>query len=170
VTGTLDVAGRLRAQLSRTHALLEAAHAGTMVARRNLVLATIDAYYSLVLARERRRLADEALSVAESFAAVTEDQRARGSIEETDVLRARSAARSRRDELEQARLAESIALSQVRVLTGVDYATYIAVTRLTENIPTAANFLGYHEDLIDLRPELTPLHAQNRPALHYNPT
>src|SRR5262249_407948 len=68
VTGTLDVAGRLRAQLSRTHALLEAAHAGTMVARRNLVLATIDAYYSLVLARERRRLADEALSVAESFA------------------------------------------------------------------------------------------------------
>ncbi len=165
VTGTIDVAGRLRAQMARSRALLEAAHAGTQIARRNLALATIDAYYGLVLARQRRRLADEALALAESFAAVTEEQHARGSIEETDVLRARSAARSRRDELEQARLAESIALSQLRVLTGVDYATYIAVVRLTDHVPNGADFLRYQEDSINARAELTQLDAQKRAAI-----
>lgn len=166
ITGTIDVAGRLRAQLARGRALLEAAHAGTQVARRNLALATIDSYYGLVLARQRRRLADESLALAESFAATTEEEHTRGAIEEADVLRARSAARSRRDELEQARLAESIALSQLRVLTGVDYATYIAVVRLTDNVTRGADFLSYHEELINSRPELMQLDAQKRAALN----
>ena len=98
-TGTIDIAGRLTAVLHRSRALLAAAHAGTLAARRSLVLATIDAYYGLVLTRQRRRLADEALALAESFVTVIEDQIKRGNGEETDVLRARSAAHSRRDEL-----------------------------------------------------------------------
>ena len=70
VNGTIDIAGKLRAELKRSRALLAAAHAGTMAARRNLVLATIDAYYGLALARQRRRLADEALALAEGFLSV----------------------------------------------------------------------------------------------------
>ena len=54
MTGTIDIAGRLRATLHRSRALLAAAHAGTLAARRNLVIATIDAYYGLVLTRQRR--------------------------------------------------------------------------------------------------------------------
>ena len=164
-TGTIDIAGKLRAALHRSRALVQAAHAGTMIARRNLVLGTIDAYYGLVLARQRRRLADEALALAESFVSVTEEQLKRGLVEETDVLRARSAAHSRRDELAQARLGESIAMSQLRVLTGLDYATQITVVRLTENVPRVSDFLGYREDSIMSRPELTQLDAQKRAAL-----
>jgi hypothetical protein len=145
--------------------LLAAAHAGTVAARRNLVLATIDAYYGLALARQRRRLADEALALAEGFVSVIEEQHKRGAAEDTDVLRARSAARSRRDELAQAQLSESLAMSQLRVLTGLDYTTYIEVVRLTANAPQVTNILGYPEDTIMLRPELAQLDAQKRAAL-----
>jgi outer membrane protein TolC len=164
-TGTIDIAGRLRAAVHRSRALLAAAHAGTMAARRTLVLATIDAYYGLVLTRQRRRLADEALALAEGFVSVTEDQRKRGAAEETDVLRARSAARSRRDELAQAQFSESFAMSQLRILTGLDYATYIAVVRLTENVPKTTDVLGYREDTIMSRPELAQIDAQKRAAI-----
>jgi outer membrane protein TolC len=164
-TGTIDIAGKLRAELQRSRALLAAAHAGTMAARRNLVLATIDSYYGLALTRQRRRLADEALALAEGFASVTEEQQKRGAAEQVDVLRARSAARSRRDEFAQAQLAESLAMSQLRVLTGVDYATYITVIRLSAGVPQLMDVLGSREEAIMLRPELTQLDAQKRAAL-----
>ena len=164
MNGTIDIAGTLRAALRRSRALLAAAHAGTVAARRNLVIATIDAYYGLVLTRQRRRLADEALALAESFVAVTEEQRKRGTGEETDVLRAQSAARSRRDELAQAQLNESIAMSQLRILTGLDYTTYITVARITEDVPQIADLLGYQEDAIMSRPELAQLEFQKRAA------
>ncbi|HSQ25442.1 MAG TPA: TolC family protein, partial [Pyrinomonadaceae bacterium] len=163
-TGTIDVAGKLRAGLRRARALLVAAHAGTLAARRGLALETIDAYYGLVLARQKRRLADETLALAANFVAVTEEQLKLGLAAESDVLRARSAAHSRRDELSQTQLAESAAMSQLRVLTGIDYKTHIAVVRLTENVPQIGDFLSYHEDLVLTRPELTQLDAQRRAA------
>lgn len=163
-TGTIDVAGKLRAGLRRARALLVAAHAGTLAARRGLALETIDAYYGLVLARQKRRLADETLALAANFVAVTEEQLKLGLAAESDVLRARSAAHSRRDELSQTQLAESVAMSQLRVLTGIDYKTHIAVVRLTENVPQIGDFLSYHEDLVLTRPELTQLEAQRRAA------
>jgi len=165
VSGTIDVAGKLRAELQRSRALLAAAQAGTTAARRNLVLATIDAYYGLALARQRRRLADEALALAEGFLSSLEEQQKSGAVEDTDVLRARSAARARRDELAQAQLAESLAMSQLRVLTGLDYATYITVVRLSASAPQLIDLLGYQEATIMSRPELTQLDAQKRAAL-----
>ncbi|MGZ8845432.1 MAG: TolC family protein [Pyrinomonadaceae bacterium] len=165
VSGTIDVAGKLRAELQRSRALLAAAHAGTMAARRNLVLATIDTYYGLALTRQRRRLADEALALAEGFLSSLEEQQKLGAVEETDILRARSAARSRRDELAQAQLSESLAMSQLRVLTGLDYSTHITVAKLSGSAPQVIDLLGYQEDAIRLRPELAQLDAQKRAAL-----
>src|SRR6266566_7638738 len=65
VAGDLDIAGRLRATLGRSRALLEAAHAGTEVARRALVQAVIDAYYGLSLATAQLRAAEQNLAAAE---------------------------------------------------------------------------------------------------------
>lgn len=163
--GELDLSGRLRANLGRSRHLLAAARAGTQVARRELVLATVDAYYGLVLARQRRRLADETLSLAEGFALVAETLRQRGDGEESDVLRARVEALKRRDELEQARAAESGAMDALRSLAGVDYATHITVTRITEEVPTASDFMGYTEELVKARPELAQIEEQRRAAL-----
>ena len=164
-TGPIDLSGRLRASLRRSRALLNAAHAGTQVARRDLVLATVDAYYGLVLARQKRRLADETLALAEAFANLAERLRQSGEGEEADVYRARSAAAQRRDELEQARLAESAAMSLLRVYTGVDFVTHVGVIRLTQDVPTVADFMNYTEELIKARPELAQLAAARRAAL-----
>lgn len=163
--GELDLSGRLRAQLRRSRHLLAAASAGAQVARRELVLATIDAYYALALARQKRRLADETLGLAEGFVKVTEGLKARGGGEEADLFRAISAARTRRDELEQARAGEAAAMDLLRSLTGVDFNTFIGVRRLTESVPTVSDFLGYTEELIKARPEFNVLEAQKRAAL-----
>lgn len=164
-SGTLDLAGRLRASLRRSRAQLAAARAGTQAARRTLVISTVDAYYGLALARQKRRLADETLALAEAFAKIAENLRARGEAEETEVLRARSAALLRRDELEQARAAESAAMDLLRVLTGVDFSIHIAHPLLTDDLPTASDFNGYTDELLKNRPELMQIESLKRVAL-----
>lgn len=163
-SGEIDLSGRLRASLRRNRQLLTAAHAGAQVARRDLVLATIDAYYALALARQKRRLADETLALSEGFVKVSEGLKARGGGEEADVFRSLSAARTRRDELEQARAAEAAAMDSLRSLTGVDFNTFLAVKRLTETVPTVSDFLGYTEEIIKARPEFSVIEAQKRAA------
>jgi outer membrane protein TolC len=163
--GEIDISGRLRASLRSKQHLLEAARAGTLAARRALVLETVDGYYGLVLARQRRRLAEETLSLAEGFLKVTEGMIQRGEGEESDVLRARAQVSARRDELEQARAGETAAMDVLRVLTGVDFATPIDVSRITQDLPTAIDFSNYTEELIKSRPELTLIDEQKRAAL-----
>jgi outer membrane protein len=164
-SGTIDLSGRLRAALSRSRAQLIAARAGTLIARRTLAISTVDAYYGLALARQKRRLADETLALAEAFVKIAENLQTRGEGVETDVLRARSAALLRRDELEQARAAESAAMDLLRVLTGVDFATHIAHPLLTDDLPTVNDFQGYTEELLKSRPELGQMDALKRAAL-----
>jgi outer membrane protein TolC len=163
--GELDISGRLRASLRRSRYLLAAARAGTLVARRELALETVDAYYGLVLARQKRRLAEETLSLAEGFLKVTQGLLQRGEGEEADVLRARAQVSLRRDEMEQARTGETAAMDLLRVFTGVDFATLIDVSRITQDLPSASDFNDYTEELIKTRPELTQLDAQKRAAL-----
>ena len=164
-SGLVDIAGRLRAALRRSRAQLAAAQAGTQVARRTLAITTVDAYYGLALARQKRRLADETLALAEAFAKIAENLKARGEVAEADVLRARSAALLRRDELEQARAAESAAMDLLRVLTGVDFATHIAHPLLTDDLPTVIDFQGHTEELLKTRPELSQIESLKRAAL-----
>jgi outer membrane protein len=164
-SGIVDIAGRLRAALRRSRAQLAAAQAGTQVARRSLAITTVDAYYGLALARQKRRLADETLALAEAFVKIAENLKARGEVAEADVLRARSAALLRRDELEQARAAESAAMDLLRVLTGVDFATHIAHPLLTDDLPTVNDFSGYTEELLQTRPELSQIESLKRAAL-----
>jgi outer membrane protein len=164
VAGELDVSGRLRAALRRSRHLLDAARAGTQVSRRELVIATVDAYYGLVLARQRRRLADETLSLAEGFLKVAQGLEQRGGGEEADVLRARAGVAQRRDELEQARAAEAASMDLLRTLTGTDFSTYINVARIAQDVPTVADFHNYTEEIVRERPELAQLDAQKRAA------
>lgn len=164
--GEIDISGRLRASLRRSHYLLEAARAGTLAARRALVLNTIDSYYNLVLARQRRRLAEETLSLAEGFVKVVQGREQRGEDESegADGMRARSQVATRRDELDQARVSESASMDILRVLTGVNFSTGIDVTRIAENLPTTSDFNSYTEELLKSRPELLQIDAQKSAA------
>jgi outer membrane protein TolC len=164
-SGPIDLSGRLRAALRRSRALLAATHAGTLAARRSLIISTVDAYYGLVLARQKERLADETLALAEAFTKIAEVARQRGEGDETDIFRARGAALLRRDELEQARAAESAAMNVLRVLTGVDFSIHISLSNVVDAVPTANDFSSYTEELIKSRPELSQLESLRRAAL-----
>jgi outer membrane protein TolC len=164
--GALDVSGGLRAASRRAHDALAAARAGTATARRDLVLATVDAYYGLALARQKRRLADETLAIAEGFAEITAEQAAAGDSAEAELHRSRAEALKRRDELQQARVAESAGADVLRTLTGIDPSIYVAVARLGPELPPLAGFGQYkEEDIVDARPQLRQIDALAQTAV-----
>jgi outer membrane protein TolC len=161
-TGEIDVGGRLRATLRRGIALLEAARAGTEVARRALIEAVDEAYYGLSLSTAKRRSGELSLAAAEDFARITQLMFTAGEVSEVDVIRARLQMAGRRDDLEQARVAEAIAAGGLRVLVGYDFATPIEVVDLTNALPDATEINRFVAAAIANRPEFAQLDAERR--------
>ena len=159
-TGELDLAGRLRAALRRSRALLAAARAGTEVERRNLVTAAAENYYGLAAAVARRAAAEEALAAAAEFERITGLLQQAGEVAEVDALRARLQTTTRRDELEQARAAETIAVESLRVLVGYGATQPLRVIDLATVQPDAAELAPFNSDLIARRPEFLQFDAQ----------
>jgi outer membrane protein TolC len=164
VTGDLDLSGRLRASLRRSGALLEAARAGTEVARRALEQGVNEAYYGLALAAARRRSAELSLTAAVEFEQVTQLLLDAGEVAEVDFTRARLQTATRRDELEQARAAESGAADSLRVLVGYDFTASIATADLTITPPDLLELDRFTTATIARRPELAQFEAERRAA------
>ena len=163
--GSIDLSGQLHAALARSRLLLAAAHQGTAEARRTLVIATTDAYYGLSLARQKRRLADETLALAETFAQITSDLVASGKSEGTDLSRARAEALRRRDELEQARVGESAASDLLHAITGIDPLIHLGVVRPTTEVPRLGSLADESAAIVGSRPQLLQIQAQEQAAM-----
>src|SRR3954452_1172473 len=157
--GSLDLG--MRAAVSRSRALLAAAHAGTEIARRPLVRGVREAYFGLGLATAKRSSAEETLSAAEEFERVTALQHTGGELAEVDVIRARLQTAQRRDDVEQARLQEAEALAAMRVLTGIRAPQPLTVSDLNPQ-PAIADI--DHFTNTATRPELTQAEQQLRAA------
>lgn len=160
--GEIDLAGRLRATLRRNVALLEAAHAGTEVARRALVLAVDETYYSLAVAAARRHSAEMSLAAAQEFERITELLLNAGEVAQVDVVRARLQTATRRDELERARADEAVAADGLRLLIGYDFTAPIATTDLMTSLPDITELDRFTTETISRRPELAQFDAQRR--------
>jgi len=109
VSGDFDIAGRLRASLARSRALMAAAHAGTEAAKRALAQAVIEAYYGLALANAQLRAAEQNLTAAEEFEHITSLLLSGGEVAAVDLTRAQLQTITRRDELEKARVNDAVA-------------------------------------------------------------
>ncbi|HKC62067.1 MAG TPA: TolC family protein, partial [Pyrinomonadaceae bacterium] len=131
VAGDVDIAGRLRATLERNRALLDAARAGTQVARRAVEQAAIEAYYGLALAAAERTSAEQNLAAAQEFERITSLLLSGGEVAPVDQTRARLQTLQRRDELERARANESVAADALRVLVGYTAARPISTIDLS---------------------------------------
>ena len=164
VTGELDIAGRLRATLRRNVALLEAARAGTEVARRALIAGVNEAYYGLALASARRSSAALSLRAAEEFEQITQLLLNGGEVAEVDLRRARLQTATRRDESEQAIAAESAAADSLRVLIGYDFTTPIVTTELAIAPPDMSELDRFTSATISQRPEFIQFEAERRAA------
>jgi outer membrane protein len=163
-TGEIDVGGRLRATLRRGIALLEAARAGTEVARRGLIQAVDEAYYGLALSTAKRRSSELSVAAAEEFARITQLMFNAGEVAEVDVTRARLLLTGRRDDLEQTRLIELIDAGALRVLVGYDPAAPIDAVDLTNTLPVAGEVDRFVSSAIANRPEFAQLDALRRAA------
>lgn len=163
-SGDIDINGRLRAALRRSVDLLEAARAGTEIARRTLIQAVDNAYYGLALATAKRRASELSLTAAEEFARVTDLMFNAGEVAQVDSIRARLQVASRRDEVEQARVSELIAAAGLRVLVGYDLAKPIDALDLTTAAPNVVEVDRFAASSITTRPELTQLDAEKRAA------
>lgn len=157
--GSLDFG--VRAAVVRSEALLAAAHAGTEVARRELIRGIREAYFGLALAGAKRRSAEESLAAAQEFERVTTLQNEGGEVPEVDAIRARLQTAQRRDDLEQARLQESAAVAALRVLTGIEAARPLAVAELTQ-APSASGLERFTAEMAAGRPEIQQAMAQQR--------
>jgi outer membrane protein TolC len=164
VTGELDISGRLRATLRKNVALLEAARAGTEVARRALIQATNDAYFSLALASAKRRAAELTLAAAEEFERITSLLLEGGEIAPVDLSRAQLQTNTRRDELELARANEMVAADALRVLIGYDFIQPIATSDLLTTLPEPGELERFTNDMISRRPEFAQFEAERRAA------
>jgi outer membrane protein len=164
VAGDIDIAGRLRATLAKNRALLEAAYAGTEVARRALVQAVIETYYGLALATAQRGAAEQNLLAAEEFERITSLLLSGGEVASVDLTRAQLQTIGRRDELERAKANEAVAAGSLRILVGYDFTRPISTTDLALAAPGDAEFQQFKASNISGRPEFVQFEAQVRAA------
>jgi outer membrane protein TolC len=164
VAGDVDLSGRLRAALARNRALLDAARAGTEVARRTLRQASTEAYYGLALAAAQRRAAEQNLSAAREFERITSLLLSGGEVASVDLTRARLQSNQREGELEQARASEEVAAAALRVFVGYEQARAIAAADLSTLTPTPGEVERFTAETIKRRPEFAQFEAQERAA------
>lgn len=161
VTGELSFG--VAAAVGRSRALLQAAHAGTEVARRALLRGASEAYYGAALASARKRAADLSLDAAREFQRVTDLNYQAGEVPEVDVIRARLLVAARLDDALQAREAEVIAGTSLGALLGYDITTTPNIEPLPQSIDRG-DVISTAPDRVSRRPELMRLEAQSRAA------
>jgi outer membrane protein TolC len=164
VGGDLDISGRLRATLARANALLDAARAGTEVARRALRQTTVEAYYGLSLAAAARNSAEQNLAAAQQFELITSLLLKGGEVAPVDLTRAELQTNQRQNELEQARANESVAADALRALVGYDPARAVAAADLNTLVPSDGEVERFTAEMIQRRPELQQFEAERRAA------
>jgi len=164
VAGDFDVAGRLRATLARSRALLLAAHAGTEAARRALAQAVIETYYGLALASAQRRAAEENLAAAEEFEKITSLLLSGGEVAAVDLTRAQLQTLTRRDELQRAQASEAVAAGALRVFVGYEFSRPMNTTDLALAIPVDSEYQQFRAEDVSRRPEFVQLEQEARAA------
>ncbi|MFL6335918.1 MAG: TolC family protein [Pyrinomonadaceae bacterium] len=165
VAGDIDLSGRLRATLARNRALLEAARAGTEVARRTLRQASTEAYYDLALAAAERRAAEQNLAAAREFEQITSLLLSGGEVASVDLTRAQLQTKQREGELEQARAAEEVAAAALRVFVGYEQARAISAADLSTLVPAPGEVERFTAETVKRRPEFAQFEAQERAAV-----
>ncbi|CAN0467004.1 unnamed protein product, partial [Phaeothamnion confervicola] len=160
ITGTIDISGNLHAAMERSRALLEAAHAGSLVAKRQLVGQTDEAFYALALATAKRQAAEQNLATAREAESATAFMLKAGEVAGVDGVRSHLVTLGRQDELRQAIAAEEIAAHALKVFIGYDFVRELNVSPLTE--PKPGEIEAWKPEAVAQRSEFVQFDAQIR--------
>ncbi|HEX7419874.1 MAG TPA: TolC family protein [Thermoanaerobaculia bacterium] len=151
------------AGIRRARAMLRAARAGTEIARRAFVRGVSEAYYGAALATAKRRAAETSFAAAEEFERVTDLNFHAGEVPEIDVIRARLQSAQRRDDLAQARQAETVANATLSTLLGTGITGTPNIEPLPQTI-TTTDIQSITAESVQRRPEFVQLEAQLQAA------
>ncbi|MCU1347043.1 MAG: outer rane efflux protein [Acidobacteria bacterium] len=154
----------MSAAARRARALLEAAHAGTEVARRALARGVAEAYYGAAVATEKQSAAADSLAAAEEFERVTRLSNEAGEVPEADLIRARLQTAQRREDLAQAIQVEVVAYATLGAFLG-RILNPPAIEPLPQ-IVDVTDVQSLRSDSVQRRPEFARLDAQVRAARH----
>lgn len=160
--GEIDTSGRLRATLLRNQALLEAAQAGTQIARLALENTVGDIYFALSLATAKRRGAEQNLEAAREFERITKLLVDGGEVAPVDSVRARLQTAQRIDELEQAKTLEVTLGNALKSLIGIDLTQPISAADLNMQLPQIDEIQSISQTAIAARPEFAQFDAQQK--------
>ena len=163
--GEIDVSGRLRATVKRNELLLQAAQAGSAVARRDLTTAVSDAYFNLALSTLLRRTAEMNLQTAREFENNVKLQLDAGEVAPVDLTRAKLQTANRLNELEQTRTNEAVNADALRVFVGYDFDAPIAAEDLLVQVPQIGEIADFTQAMIAARPEFAQFDAERQAAL-----
>jgi len=162
--GTIDLNGKLRAELDRNRANLASANAAALVAKRGLASSVSDAYYGLALARGKREIAEQTLASARDFLHVTDLLFQGGEVAELDRLKATIDVTTREDELLQATSAEREAADTFAVLVGLGFDERTTIQDIALALPDDHELDALAAARIEDRPELAQIDALERAA------
>ncbi|MBV8519966.1 MAG: TolC family protein [Acidobacteria bacterium] len=151
------------ATMRRARALLDAARAGTTIARLALARGVTEGYYGAALAHAKRAAAEQSLAAAEEFERVTRLNFDAGEVPEVDWIRARLQTAARRDDVLQAREAEAVANVGLATLLGADVSTAPSIEPLPQTID-ASVLETFTPAGVARRPELVQANAQLQAA------
>jgi outer membrane protein TolC len=164
-SGEIDTSGKLKANHRRAFALLEAAKAGTEIARRDLIRATDEAYFGFALATAQKNAAQLNLESAEFFENKTKLLVEGGENPPIDLLKAQIQTATRRDELELAKINEKISDNNLKGYLNFDESQTVSVEDLQTDVPVPTELSIFSADSVQSRPELAQIDAQKKAAL-----
>jgi OMF family outer membrane factor len=162
--GEIDTSGRLKANQRRAFALLEAAKAGTEIARRDLIRATDEAYFGLAFSIAQKQAAELNLQAALDFENTTKLLVEGGENPPIDLLKAQIQTATRRDELEQAKIIEQISENNLKIYLNFDETQTVSVEELQMDVPMPAELAQFTVEAVRNRPELEQFEAQKKVA------
>ena len=119
-TGEIDTSGRLKANQRRAFALLEAAKAGTEIARRDLIQSNRRSIFWFGFFNRSKKAAELNLQAAVDFENTTKLLVEGGENPPIDLLKAQIQTTTRRDELEQAKIIEQISENNLKIYLNFD--------------------------------------------------
>lgn len=156
----------MSAAVRRARALLQAAHAGTEVARRALARGVAEAYYGAAVATAKRSAAADSLIAAEELERVTKLSSDAGEVPEVDLIRARLQTAQRRDDLAQAVQAEVVAYATLGSFLGRirNPPTIEPLPQTADVAVDVTDVQALTSDSVARRPEFAQLDAQVQAA------
>ncbi len=162
--GEIDTSGRLKVSKRRAFALLEGARFGTEIARRDLIRATDEAYFGLAFAIAQRNAAELNLQAALDFENTTKLLVEGGEIPPIDLVKAQIQTTTRRDEIEQAKIIETMNENNLKIYLNFDESQTVSVDDLQIDVPIPAELAQFTIEAVRQRPELEQFNAQKLAA------